>query len=267
MRRVPLPRCVARRAATLPGQPPQPARRAAASSIRGHAPLIDAPDARRIDLHASLRDPFGALARARVQRAQGGAGVRGGRSVGIDGLPGRRRKLDVLADFTRALAWSAWRNGDPFGFIGCDDAVRDEWLVPPSRHSAAPGLDVGARGCAHSSRAGSAQRAAARRTASCARQRVAGVPAFRTSTCRSSRSRRCSARLAHHEVVPVVLWDRTEFAPPRDGLAWLVDPESRPAPAGLGAPGVARALGARAQHERDARAARAVFTGIGWRRC
>ena len=27
--------------------------------FRGHARLFDAPDARRIDLHASLRDPFG----------------------------------------------------------------------------------------------------------------------------------------------------------------------------------------------------------------
>ena len=27
--------------------------------FRGHAALLDAPDVRRLDLHASLRDPFG----------------------------------------------------------------------------------------------------------------------------------------------------------------------------------------------------------------
>ena len=34
--------------------------------FRSHALLVDAPDPRRLDLHASLRDPFGQIGRAHV---------------------------------------------------------------------------------------------------------------------------------------------------------------------------------------------------------
>ena len=101
--------------------------------FRGHAALLDAPDPRRLDLHASLRDPFGDW-RVRVysQRQSVPVTVVADLSASM-GFSGRVPKLAVLADFVASIAWSAWRSGDSFGFIGCDHAVRADLLQPQSR--------------------------------------------------------------------------------------------------------------------------------------
>jgi hypothetical protein len=103
-------------------------------------PLHDAPDARRLDLHASLRNPLGEQWLVRVaQRAQGGAGYAVADLSASMAYEGRFRKLDVLADFVEALAWSAWARGDAFGFVGCDEGVRRDLLLPLVRAQGAGG--------------------------------------------------------------------------------------------------------------------------------
>ena len=77
--------------------------------FRGHASLLDAPDPRRLDLHASLRDPFGQW-RVRVHSQRKSIPVLVVADVSASmGFRGRHAKLDVVADFTESLAWSAWR--------------------------------------------------------------------------------------------------------------------------------------------------------------
>jgi hypothetical protein len=103
------------------------------SEFRAHAPLIDVPDVRRLDLHASLRDPFGQwLVRVNSERMAIPVAVVADLSASM-GFEGAQRKLDVLADFVESLSWSAWRNGDSFGFVGCDEAIRPELLLPQTR--------------------------------------------------------------------------------------------------------------------------------------
>jgi uncharacterized protein (DUF58 family) len=98
--------------------------------FRGHANLHDAPDARRIDVHASLRDPFGRwIVRLHSQRLSIPVAVVADLSASI----GVARKQAVLADLVESLAWSAWRTGDSFGFVGCDTAVRHDLLLPQTR--------------------------------------------------------------------------------------------------------------------------------------
>ena len=140
------------------------------------------------------------------------------------GFVGAQRKLDVVADFAESLAWSAWRTGDSFGFVGCDEVVRADLLA--------------------------AADALARR-----RQRARAAAAALQPSGRSARGLRDAHRhlprqralvflvsdfhlplpsitallrqLAHHELVPVVLWDPLEFAlTAPHGLAPLVDLES-----------------------------------------
>lgn len=84
--------------------------------FRGHAALQDAPDVRRLDLHASLRDPFGGWrVRLHSQRKAIPVTLVADLSASM-AFEGAQRKLDVLADFAESLAWSAWRTGDSFGF-------------------------------------------------------------------------------------------------------------------------------------------------------
>ena len=192
--------------------------------FRAHAPLLDAPDPRRLDLHASLRDPFGGwLVRVHRQRMAIPVAMVADLSASM-GFAGARRRLDVVADFADSLAQSAWRTGDGFGFVGCDEAVRADLLVPQTRQRGA-----GAR-LAQTLRALSPQGRSARglldahRHLGSRRALVFVVSDFHLPLADIEA---VLASLARHEVVPVVVWDALEFdLGARDGLAQVADPES-----------------------------------------
>ena len=192
--------------------------------FRGHANLFDAPDARRIDVHASLRDPFGRwIVRLQRQRLSIPVAVVADLSASM-GVAGAQHKQGVLADLVESLAWSAWRTGDSFGFVGCDEAVRRELLLAQTRARGAGtvlaaslrALQLGGRSArgllqAH---AHLPQRRALVFLVSDFHLPLADVAAV-------------LARLAHHDVLPVVLWPQAEFdLGARRGFADVADPES-----------------------------------------
>lgn len=190
--------------------------------FRGHVPLTQAPDTRRIDVHASLRDAFGQWqVRVFSERKAVAVVVIADLSASM-GYRGVRCKLDVLADFTQAAAESAWRAGDSFGFIGCDERLRRDWLLPPTRRRGLGSLlaqrlrrldpQGSALGLAEAARALPHRRAL-----------VFLVSDFHLPIADLEA---VLGGLAHHEVVPVLVWDRQEFDPPRNGLTQLADPES-----------------------------------------
>lgn len=195
--------------------------------FRGHASLLDAPDPRRLDLHASLRSPFNSsgnwLVRIFSQRQSIPVWVVADLSASM-GFSGERRKLDVIADFVDSLAWSAWRNGDRFGFAGCDETVRADWLQPASRSRAA-GSALATRLRALQPQGRSAHGLLdAHRFLGRQRSLLFLVSDFHLPLAEIDR---LLASLAGHEVVPVVVWDALEFGlGPRNGLAPLLDPET-----------------------------------------
>ena len=89
--------------------------------FRGHALLQDAPDVRRLDLHASLRDPFGGwLVRLHSLRKAVPVALVADLSASM-GFEGAQRKLDMLADFTESLAVPAKQSAggaDPQSALG-----------------------------------------------------------------------------------------------------------------------------------------------------
>jgi hypothetical protein len=192
--------------------------------FRGHASLLDAPDPRRLDLHASLRDPFGDW-RVRIysQRQSIPVTVVADLSASM-GFAGRTRKLAVLADLVESLAWSAWRTGDSFGFVGCDTAVRADLLQPQSRQRAAGGETArrlralqptgrDARGLLD------APRHLGRRRALLFLVSDFHLPLDQVAAVLDG--------LSAHDVVPTVLWDPLEFGlGAARGLAQVIDPES-----------------------------------------
>jgi hypothetical protein len=195
--------------------------------FRGHAPLFDAPDVRRLDLHASLRDPFGQW-QVRVNSLRQSVPVAMVADLSASmGFVGAQRKIDVLADFTASLAWSAWRTGDSFGFVGCDKIVRPDWWLPQTRQRGA--------GLAWAERLRRLQfDAPTSRSASglCLAhqflpQRRALVFLLSDFHLPLPELKKTLDSLAMHDVVPVPLWQPAEFAlsVPR-GLALALDPES-----------------------------------------
>lgn len=191
---------------------------------RGPLPLARARDLRRLDLRASLRDPFGQwTVRQYSQRLSVPVVLVAdvSASMAFDGVPPRQQ---VLADFTESLAASAWRNGDGFGFVACDEQVRQDLLLPPGRQrGAGAALAARLRGLVLSGRSsqglGEAWRYLPQR-----RSLVFLVSDFHLS---EDELRAVLASLALHALVPVVLWQAQEAGPEvRRGLLDVVDPET-----------------------------------------
>jgi len=192
--------------------------------FRGHASLLDAPDPRRLDLQASLRDPFGDW-RVRIysQRKAVPVTVVADLSASM-AFAGRVPKLAVLADFVESLSISAWRTGDSFGFIGCDAAPRADLLQPQTRARGA-GSEVARRLRALQPEGRDARGLlAAPRHLGRQRALVFLVSDFHLPP---ELITAVLDGLSAHEVVPVVLWDPLEFTlSATRGLAQVIDPES-----------------------------------------
>ncbi|MBB3769545.1 uncharacterized protein (DUF58 family) [Angulomicrobium tetraedrale] len=99
--------------------------------FRRLVPLLRQPDPRRLDLRASLRDPFGDLhvrqfAPRRAVALAALVDVSGSMRFG-EAVRGR------VADLCGLLALSAVRAGDSFALFSCDAHLRDEASLPPSR--------------------------------------------------------------------------------------------------------------------------------------
>ena len=192
--------------------------------FRGYAALHDAPDARRLDLHASLRDPFGGwLVRLSSERRSIPVAVVADLSASM-GFEGAVRKLDVLADLTESLAWSAARAGDSFGFVGCDERIRAELSLPQTRRRGAGlALAQALRMWRLSGRSAQALHDAHRHLP-VQRALVFLVSDFHLPLDDLAQ---VLASLAAHDVVPVVLWQPVEFAlSAAHALAQVQEPES-----------------------------------------
>lgn len=195
--------------------------------FRAHVPLADARDARRLDIHASLRDPQGGWwVRVHAQRMAVPVVMLADLSASM-GFAGLQARQETLASFTEALAWSAFRHGDSFAFIGCDQGLPSAWQLPATRQRGA-GIGLGERLRQHDF-AGPGGRSAdglrlAHRHLQRGRSLVFVVSDFHWPP---TLLREVMNSLIGHEVVPVVLWDRREFElPPGRGLAWLTDAET-----------------------------------------
>lgn len=192
--------------------------------FRGHASLLDAPDPRRIDLHASLRDPFGTWrVRIHSERQSIPLMVVADLSASMS-FRGREARTEVLADLVDSLAWSAWRHGDGFGFIGCDSEVRADLLQVPTRQRGA-GAEL-ARTLRAMHPTGRDARGLLDAPRHLGRQRALlflvsdfHLPVETIAAVLDG--------FAAHDVVPVVLWDPIECGlSAARGLARVIDPET-----------------------------------------
>jgi uncharacterized protein (DUF58 family) len=190
-----------------------------------HASLYDRPDPRRLDLHASLRNLRGEwLVRVNRQRAAVPVHVIVDVSASMAfGSP--RPKLQRIADFVEALGRSAFRVGDALGMAAFDERERMELLVPAmlSRGTGALMARLIRECVARGSGAGGLARVV---------QRHAGraellfiVSDFHWPL---EQLEPLLDLLSHAFVVPIVVWDHAEIAPPEQpGLLSVWDVESQ----------------------------------------
>lgn len=192
--------------------------------FRGHAPLLAAPDPRRLDMRASLHDPFGQwMVRVYRQRSSIRVFLLADLSASM-GFSGVTRKLEVLEVLAASTAYSAYRSGDAFGFIGCDEDVRHEFLLLPTRIKGA-GMELNRRLLAFTPM-GKGVGGLLHTPQYMGRQRALVLLASDFHFSLDLLEQVLDA-LSSHAVAPIVIWDRAEFAQlPRFGLGMVTDSET-----------------------------------------
>lgn len=192
--------------------------------FHGHAALISNPDPRHLDVHASLHDPFGQfMVRIFRQSSTIPVYVVADMSASM-GFKGMSDKMDLLAEFAASAAHSAYRTGDPFGFMGCDSRIHWD-LFLPLRFYKGIALELFHRLAAFQPQGKNAA-ALMEIAPHLGRQRalVFLVSDFHLPLAQLSE---LLNTLIHHDVVPIVLWDSLEYqAWPRWGLVRVGDPET-----------------------------------------
>ena len=109
-----------------------------------HESLLDGRDPRRLDKLASARDPLRRLLLRRYrQRTAVPVCLLADVSASV-AFRGAGDRLALLADFVAALGYSTARAGDALTILCCDDRVREDLYLPPTRVGAAS-LDVAER--------------------------------------------------------------------------------------------------------------------------
>jgi hypothetical protein len=189
----------------------------------GTLSLFDHPDPRRLDLRASLADLRGDWL-VRANRQHSAINVQLLADVSASMRFGTPRKLDVAADFARALGRSAARVGDALGLVAFDATARDDLHVAPRR-----GRGVGdlMAELLRGSDGGAGNIDGLRDAVARIGARPELVFLVSDFLWPLSGLPEIIDLLAPAHVVAIVVRDRAELEPPaRDGLAMLVDAET-----------------------------------------
>jgi uncharacterized protein (DUF58 family) len=201
----------------------QGSQRGSGYELHGNAPFYHMGDPRRIDVRASLRDPFGQLlVRIYKQRSIVPVTVLADVSASMS-FVGSTCKLDLLRKLAISLAYSAYKLGDPFAFVACDSVVRDELSLPPTRTGNASLLvserlrDWVPAGTDSNGLLAGAERVLGSRAL------VFLISDFYFPI---DLLRAVAGRLSRHAIVPVILADTAERHLPGAGLAHLYDSET-----------------------------------------
>jgi uncharacterized protein (DUF58 family) len=192
--------------------------------FRTSVPLHARADPRRIDVRATLRDPLGGVwVRDFEQQTALKVLVLADVSASMRYV-GSHDKMVQVQRIAAALARSAWRNGDAFGFYAASEQPRTELTLPVRlNRGAAKWLE---RNLAQCSPQGSSARGLME-VASRLPHRRALVFLLSDFHWPAGDLDALMRRLADHSVVPVVLWDPAEVqAIHRRGIAVLRDLES-----------------------------------------
>ena len=212
-----------RAVSSYPGSHPSN-QRGGGFETRGLAPLYVSGDPRRLDLRASLRDPFGRLlVRTFNQRSIVRVFVLADVSASMS-FVAQTCKFDLMVEFVGSLAYSAHRVGDPFAFTACDTVVRRELSLSPTRAQGAGQLVTDRLRRWVPNGAGATGLLTGAEQIPGARALVFLVSDFHLPV---DLLHATLSRLSAHAVIPVILVDSAEGRVPGVGIAHLFDPEIR----------------------------------------
>ena len=190
----------------------------------GHTSLLNYPDPRRIDLRQTIRDPMEQVfVRLFNQKSATPVYVICDLSGSMN-FGAKTRKIRQAADIAASVARSATRNADPFGFIGFDEVVREDWI---STQSFKPqrAIELAERLKEYHPQAVTGSGISdVWRYLPRERSLVFMISDFHMQL---SELEGALSNLTRHHIVPVVLWDADEYKNlPEFGITAVTDPES-----------------------------------------
>ena len=190
----------------------------------GHTSLLNYPDPRRIDLRQTLRDPMEQVhVRLFNQKSATPVYVICDLSGSMN-FGSKTRKIRQAADIAESIARSATRNADPFGFVGFDDVVREDWISTQSFKSQRA-IELAERLKEyHPLAVSGAGITDVWRFLPRERSLVFMISDFHMPMPLLEEA---LSNLTRHHIVPVVLWDDAEYKNlPDFGITAVTDPES-----------------------------------------
>lgn len=194
-----------------------------AGAFRDQASFLRHPDARRIDIRATLRDPFGSTYVRRFEQRS---------SIELYALMdlsasmsfvGAVQRFEVAFDLCESLALSATHIGDRFGLIGAGGVVKRPLFFGATRARSAALAAIARMRSYAPCGAGAEGFGGAARLLGTTRKLVVLISDFRWPEVQIQK---VLDSFALHDVVPLVLVDSLETEPPTWGLLDLVDSET-----------------------------------------
>jgi uncharacterized protein (DUF58 family) len=192
--------------------------------FRGNVPLVDYPDARRIDISQSIRDPVEQV-HVRIFNQKNPTPVYAVCDLSASmQFSGTSSKIALAAEVAASVAYSAYQAGDTFSFVGFDREVRKDWMTQPSTKMLDAFELVRRLRDFKPSQAGAEGLLDIDQYLGRARSLIFLVSDFHLPLAMLEQA---LSMLSRHHVVPVVLWDSAEYKKlPKFGLSTIIDPES-----------------------------------------
>lgn len=194
------------------------------SDYRGTVNLVDYPDARRMDLRQTIRDPFEQV-KVRQFNQDSTTPIYAVCDLSSSmQFRGHKRKLDTAIEVATAVANSAYHAGDLFGFIGYNQQVLEDYTLPLSRnlHQSKATIDtlhdyqylrIGIEGVTDMPNFLGQTRAL-----------VFWISDFHMPLGVIEKT---LSAMSAHKVIPIVLWDDEEYKKlPKFGFGTMIDLES-----------------------------------------
>lgn len=192
--------------------------------FRGHTTLLSYPDPRRIDIRLTIRDPMEQVwVRVFNQKSAtplfAAVDISGSMNFGL-----RQSKISQAAEIVQSIAVSAAHGDDPFGVVAFDSIVREDWSTRMSYRPQQALHLAGELSTYRAPRIGNQGITEVYRYLPRERSLVFLISDFHLpqEVLESALS-----RLLRHHIVPIVLWNRAEYAQlPEFGITAITDFET-----------------------------------------
>lgn len=192
--------------------------------FRGHVSLIDYPDARRVDLRQTLRDPYEQV-QVRLFNQDNTTPIYAICDLSSSmQFKGQVRKLDVAKEIAASVAYSAFEMGDVFSVIAYDQHVIETLTLELSHHLHQSFEVIEQLGQYQKMRVGAEGILEVPEYLSQQKSLVFWISDFHMPIAQIEQALNA---MSVHQVIPVVLWDDMEHKKlPKFGFGNMLDPET-----------------------------------------